>query len=79
MTQGATLVTIKRRRLCTAVLGKREEQTRMAKRCNHVGVIRSGEGCRYAMAPKGVGYRKTNTLRGVPRRGFTDYDLEGGI
>jgi hypothetical protein len=51
----------------------------MAANCNHVGVIRSGGGCRYGMALNDVGFRKTNSLRGVPRRGFADYDLEGGI
>ena len=51
----------------------------MAASCNHVGVIRSGGGCRYGMAPDGVSYRKANSLRVVPRRGFADYDLEGGI
>lgn len=31
------------------------------------------------MAPNGVSYRKTNSLRGVPGRGFADYEWKEGF
>jgi hypothetical protein len=45
-----------------------------------VVVIPSGGGCRYRMAPKGVVYRKSNSLRKVPGQGgFANYHRKEGI